>query len=190
MLIWILFAVMTAAVVAVMIRPFARGPLDEAGPEAADLAVYRDQLNEIDADRNRGLIADAEADAARAEVARRLMQRAGKASSKNDEAAPASTPGWALPVTAITVPLAAIALYVGLGSPSLPNQPLAQRVTPDTNAASVMELVARVEKQLRDHPEDGRGWDVIAPIYLRLERYGDAAQSFGNAIGFLRAAAL
>ena len=45
-----------------------------------------------------------------------------------------------------------------------------------------MQLVAKVEERLREHPEDGRGWDVIGPVYLRLGRYGDAAKAFQQAV--------
>ena len=46
----------------------------------------------------------------------------------------------------------------------------------------VTQLVAQVEERLRQHPEDGRGWDVIGPVYLRLGRYGDAANAFQQAL--------
>ena len=46
-------------------------------------------------------------------------------------------------------------------------------------------LVAKVEEHLAAHPEDGRGWDVIAPVYLRLGRADDAARAFQNAIRLL-----
>src|SRR5690606_8684079 len=47
--------------------------------------------------------------------------------------------------------------------------------------SNVGELIARVEERLRAHPEDGQGWDVIAPVYLRLQRYADAAHAFAEA---------
>src|SRR5262249_30652947 len=53
---------------------------------------------------------------------------------------------------------------------------------PPTLAAGVEELVARVEARLRTNPGDGQGWDVIAPVYLRLERFRDAAEAFRRAI--------
>jgi len=79
MLLWIGFAVLTAAVVAVLVHPLMRsGPPPRAAAEA-DAAVYRDQLNEIEADRARGLLSDGEAASARVEVARRLLARTGGA---------------------------------------------------------------------------------------------------------------
>jgi cytochrome c-type biogenesis protein CcmH len=48
--------------------------------------------------------------------------------------------------------------------------------------AQVEELVARVEARLRSNPSDGQGWDVIAPVYLRLERFADAAEAYRRAL--------
>jgi cytochrome c-type biogenesis protein CcmH len=45
--------------------------------------------------------------------------------------------------------------------------------------------VARVEARLRDHPEEGEGWEVIAPVYLSWRRYNDAADAYSQAIRLL-----
>jgi len=42
-------------------------------------------------------------------------------------------------------------------------------------------LVARVEERLRINPEDGAGWSVIGPVYMRLGRYQEAAEAFRKA---------
>ena len=85
MLLWLILACLTAIVLLVVLRPLARereGDATEAASsarEGCDAAVYRDQLAEIDADRARGLIGEAEAEAARIEIARRLLATDGKA---------------------------------------------------------------------------------------------------------------
>ena len=47
--------------------------------------------------------------------------------------------------------------------------------------AQLGDLVAKVEARLREHPEDGEGWDVIAPVYLQARRFRDAANAYANA---------
>ena len=77
MLLWLLLALMTAGALLAILRPLLRA--QTAPAEAADagtMAVYRDQLAEIDADLARGVIDTAEAEAARIEISRRLLSAA------------------------------------------------------------------------------------------------------------------
>jgi cytochrome c-type biogenesis protein CcmH len=71
------------------------------------------------------------------------------------------------------------------GSPELPGQPLASRA-PNTEEAlersPIGQLLARVEAHLAENPNDGRGWEVVAPVYMKLERYDDAAKARQQAI--------
>lgn len=186
MLLWFGLAVLTAAVVAVLLRPLLAdgasvGPSTEAPGPAASTAVYRDQLAEIAAERARGLIAEGEAEAARIEIARRLLTAA-----EGPQNATAPTPAFrdvrtlALGLAA-GLPVLAVVVYLALGAPGQPGQPFAAR-TPDGPGTNVEQLVARVEERLRTHPEDGRGWDVIAPVYLRMGRYHEAANAFAQAL--------
>src|SRR5690606_19035092 len=82
---------------------------------------------------------------------------------------------------AILVPAFSLGLYLALGSPGLPGQPHAERVSAPLEKATIDDLVVKVEERLRAHPEDGQGWDVIAPVYLRQGRFAEAAQAFQRA---------
>jgi cytochrome c-type biogenesis protein CcmH len=87
-------------------------------------------------------------------------------------------------VTALVLlPFGAGALYFAVGSPTLPDQPLAPRLAAArNNNQSIDNLVAQVESHLERNPEDGRGWEVIAPVYVRLGRFEDAAKARRNAL--------
>lgn len=187
MLLWVCFAVMTAAVMLALLRPLWRGDAKPLAPAEADLAVYRDQLAEIDADRERGLIAPAEAEAARTEVARRILTHApGADAAPTALASPsAAASAWISKVAAAAVPLAAIATYLTVGSPTMPDAPLEARRNVDPEKATVAELIGKVEARLAAKPDDGRGWAVIAPVYMRLNRFDDAATAFARANALL-----
>src|SRR5271165_5395073 len=125
MALWFALAMMTAAAVFVVLWPLGRSRV--AMVVGGDVAVYRDQIDEIERDRAAGLIGRAEFDAARVEVSRRLLAAA-------DEAAvppAAATSPWRRRFTAVAamvaLPIGAIGLYVALGAPGLPDQPLAER---------------------------------------------------------------
>jgi cytochrome c-type biogenesis protein CcmH len=183
MLLWLLFAALTAVVLAVVLAPLGRPARGEEGAEAGTLAVYRHQLDEIDAERARGLVDEAEAAAARTEVSRRLLASAaaGEDGARKPRAAlPLRRAPVAITVAAL-VPLLTLALYLTHGSPGLPSYPMVGRAQAPLEQANVGELISKVEARLREHPEDGQGWDVIAPIYFKLGRYREAAAAFSSA---------
>ncbi len=182
MLLWLLFAMLTAVALAVLLAPLTRAP--RAGERAAvgTLAVYRHQLEEIDAERERGWVSEAEALAARAEVSRRLLASADAEESATKPAAALPRPRAPIAAAvAALVPLLTLALYLIHGSPGLPSFPMAGRLGLPPEQANIAELIAKVERQLREHPEDGQGWDVIAPIYFRLGRFREAADAYAKA---------
>ncbi len=195
LLFWIACALLTVFVVLALAHPMLarrREPTSADEPIDPDTEIYRDQLREIDADTSRGLLSGPEAEAARTEVARRLLARA-EAFDRLPAApsAPAS-PGssgsrmvWAL---AVVVPAMSLGLYLALGSPGLatrPTRPTGATLQADGKLPSIAALVAQVEQRLRHNPSDGRGWDVIAPVYLRMGRFQEAAGAFQNAIRIL-----
>ena len=190
MLLWIGLGVMSAAILAVVLRPLLRAAPAEAPPGPDASAVYRDQLAEIETERERGLIPVAEAEAARVEVSRRLLNSVDAAATA---ATSAKTAGglsdrwvsWLAVGLAAGVPALTIALYLAVGAPQLPGQPLSARLEPPSDATRVDELIVAVETRLRQHPEDGQGWDVIAPVYLKQGRFRDAAAAFANATRLL-----
>ncbi|MGB6170943.1 MAG: c-type cytochrome biogenesis protein CcmI, partial [Xanthobacteraceae bacterium] len=73
MVLWLIFAAMTAAAVFAVVWPLGRKPSTGGG---SDRLVYQDQLAEIDRDRAAGLIGEAEAESARIEISRRLLAAA------------------------------------------------------------------------------------------------------------------
>jgi len=184
-LLWVILAGLTAIVLFFLLRPLARSGGHEPAREAFDAAVYRDQLEEIEADRARGLIGETEAEAARLEVARRLLAADAKTGAGKSPRGSGARARAALIGVALAVPLATLGLYLLYGSPQLPDQPLAARLQDPAAEQDLAVLVARVEARLRAHPEEGEGWDVIAPVYLGARRYADAADAYGRAIRLL-----
>jgi cytochrome c-type biogenesis protein CcmH len=183
MTLWLAVALMTVAAIFAVLWPLAR-PASRLR-SGSDVAVYRDQLDEIERDRAAGLIADKEAVAAQVEVSRRLIAAADAQTSTSPPAATASAV-WrrrAVAVVALVMlPFGAAAIYLVLGSPALPDQPLAPRLAAARGNQSVDNLIARVEAHLEQKPDDGRGWEVIAPVYLRLGRFEDAVKARRNAL--------
>jgi cytochrome c-type biogenesis protein CcmH len=178
MVLWIVFAFMTAAAIFAACLPLVRRSRNIAG--GSDVLVYKDQLQEIDRDRANGLIGESEAEAARLEVSRRLLAAA-NASTVDAKAKSglrvASRRRAAILTVAIMLALGVPGLYVALGSPNVPGEPAFARIHAQEGQQSIAGLVSQVEANLARNPNDGTGWEVIAPVYLRLGRFGDAVQA-------------
>jgi cytochrome c-type biogenesis protein CcmH len=182
MILWLFFALMTAAAVFAVLWPLSRRPAARAG--GSDVAVYRDQLDEIARDRRAGLIGEAEAEAARIEISRRLIGAADAAADvKPAQGASLLRRRRVTAVAALLlIPVGATALYMLIGSPQLPGEPLAGRLAAAHANSPVAGLVARVEQHLERHPDDARGYEVLAPVYLRIGRFADAVAARRKAI--------
>jgi cytochrome c-type biogenesis protein CcmH len=183
MMLWFVFALMTVAAIFAVLLPLGRS--GRAQNQGSEVAVYKDQLAEIERDLAAGLIAAPEAEAARVEVSRRLLAAAGS----EPATAPKSSLKWrrAAAVLALAgLPLVAIGVYVPLGSPRLQDFPLAQRERGSGSgmAQSLENLVVQVEQHLEKNPTDGRGWNVIAPVLERLGRFDDAVRAYRNSLTY------
>ena len=183
MTLWLAFALMTAATIFAVLWPLGRRKPLRPG---SDVAVYRDQLDEIQRDRSTGLIGEAEAEAARVEVSRRLIAAADAAQLEKPALETSSL--WRRRATAIAglvlLPVGTVALYLVLGSPDLPGASLASRVQTPSEDRKIENMIAQVEDHLARNPKDGRAWEVLAPVYMRLGRFNDAVRAWSNAIAF------
>ncbi|MEP9355184.1 c-type cytochrome biogenesis protein CcmI [Xanthobacter sp. KR7-65] len=188
-------ALMTALAALAVLWPLSRARTAKATREA-DLAVYRDQLAEIARDAKAGRLPAAEAEAARVEVARRMLAADALREGESSATTPAGLDGTDASAAArrrraaalaalLFVPAFAAALYATMGSPGLPGAPLAERLTAAPDRSDVAILVRRVEEHLQKNPNDGQGYEILAPIYLRLGRPEDAARAYGEAIRIL-----
>jgi cytochrome c-type biogenesis protein CcmH len=170
--------------------------------DAYNLAVYRDQLAELERDVARGIIEPGEAEAAKSEIGRRILALAPAAAAET----PSQVPLAVAAVAIIMLPFAAWSLYWDLGSPSVLDQPFASRSvtaapmasagsTPAANATAanpsgaaadphvdMAEAVRKLVVQLQAHPDDLNSWVLLARSYIELDRFKDAADAYKHAV--------
>ncbi|GEO84394.1 MULTISPECIES: c-type cytochrome biogenesis protein CcmI [Alphaproteobacteria] len=180
MLFWIISAFLTVAVAVALLLPLLKGagsaPIDDAG----EAAVYRDQLKELERDKAQGLISAEDAGYARAEIGRRLLAVSNEAVDASGRSGAKGLNLLAQAFVILCVPAVGLGLYLKTGSPDMPAAPLAARLENPGN--NIELLVAKVERHLAENPNDGAGWDVLAPIYFKMQRLGDAELAYRNAI--------
>jgi cytochrome c-type biogenesis protein CcmH len=186
MTLWVILALMTAAAIFAVVWPLAQN--SKAARSGTDVAVYRDQLDEVERDLAAGSISKTEAEAARVEISRRLLAAADTAEARPDLVTPATA--WyrrtGIVVAVLLLPVGAAGLYLRVGSPGLASESfMAQRAGQSNRQAGIENLVTKVEEHLQNNPKDGRGWEVLAPVYMQLGRYPDAVDAWRNALKFL-----
>ena len=193
MVFWIVCAVLTLIVAALMAAPLLRPK--EMGDDNPDIAIYRAQLAEIDRDLERALLEPEEAERARTEVARRLLA-ASKAAVKPTAA---SKPNRWLPATLVIVMLGVgFGTYAIIGAPGYPDMPLQGRLAaseemranrpsqaaleaaaPVPPAADVPDEYRTAVDQLRviapTRPDDLEAWSRLAVAEVELRNYAGAA---------------
>ncbi len=182
MLFWILAAAMTAAALLLILPPLFRAAPPAPTREAYDREVYRDQLGEVDRDHARGLINAAQADAAKAEIGRRML--AGSDAAASAPATPRAARVLAL-LLALLVPVGAVTVYAVLGRPDAPAQPLASRALEKERSGppqSVLAAVESLKKQLAENPDDPQGWTILGQAYVKMNRPAEAVDALRRAV--------
>ena len=174
---------LTCLALAILLVPLLLRRHTPASRESYNLAVYRDQLAEIDRDAARGLLSAEQAEAARAEIGRRILALPPTSAASSSMSSRSVAVG-ALAV--IAVPFAAWLLYARLGAPALPDQPFAARATPAKATAGIEhidlgEAVGKIAAHLKEHPEDLRGWLLLGRTELSLGHYAEAVDAYRHA---------
>ncbi|HTD89950.1 MAG TPA: c-type cytochrome biogenesis protein CcmI [Burkholderiales bacterium] len=187
-LFWIVAALLLVAALAFVLPPLVRRstPSDVTTQHgtALNVAVYRDQLNELDADRRAGTLTDAQFEHARLELERRLLDDV--AADKSPLGAvgavrPASRASAI--VVGIAVPLVAVALYFAVGNPrALAPVALPTDATKEITPQQIEAMVAKLAQRMKQNPDDPQGWAMLAKSYAVMGRFDDAVAAYVKAV--------
>ncbi|MDR3526396.1 MAG: c-type cytochrome biogenesis protein CcmI [Rhizomicrobium sp.] len=182
-MLWLLFAVLCLAVLAMLVVPLLRGGAEARPRVDYDIVVYRSQLAEIDQEVEEGLLTAEQAEAARAEVHRRMLA-AEDAELQLPQQPLARASKYArlgaIVAIALIIPIGSGALYAALGSPSLPGKPYMWRIHNDPEfgaAASADALAAQVQAN-----PSAEGYEQLGRTYFASRQYEQAAGAYRHAI--------
>jgi cytochrome c-type biogenesis protein CcmH len=153
----------------------------------ANVEVYRDQLSELGADRDNGIISPEQYSIERDEIERRLLEDvASSPPPPENKSIPAAGRRFAYAL-ALAIPVLAAGLYFKIGSPDAITAPTAMpspQVAPNRGMRSQQDIEANVDalaKRLEQNPNDANGWSMLGRSYLTLEKYKEAAAAFARA---------
>lgn len=187
---WIAATALVVVSVALVVWPLVRrARADPAPAEDPDLRLAREQLVQVDRDLGDGLIGAEEAAAVRLEIKRRMLAAAERAAGA--PSGKAGTGQAVVTVLATVLPLAAFALYLRLGSPQMPDVPLAARRSGDEVAAAARlpperramleQALATLEQRIASRPDDVDAWRFLGLTHGALGRPADAAAALRRA---------
>ena len=175
---WLLAGLLCVVTVAALLATGVAQTMQPLIRSEGALAIYKDQLAELERDVASGSLGNSEAESQRIEVSRRLLL----ASREQVQTEPYKS---RFPkALVLVVPLLAAALYWQLGHYNMPDVPRAERLAAaDTsNSNDFNAMIARVEAQLDKQPDDVEGWKLLVPNYLTMGRFGDAANAMAQII--------
>ncbi len=159
------------ATLLLLLRPFLwQRARATASHRQLNAAIYRDQMAELQRDRDAGTLADEDYAMAREELQRRVLE-----DGQGEEAEPVlKAPKKTLAAVALLVPIAGIALYLLLGHPEGTN-PAAQR---QPTARDIERMVATLAAKMEKEPGNVQGWGMLARSYKAMGRLEEATKAF------------
>ncbi len=175
---WIVGGLFVVMAVLLVVPPLLRrGSGDRVSRSAANVAIYRDQLRELEADLRAGSLSAELYDQAHREIEARLLEDL----SRPDGAAVQRWRGAAVAL-ALAIPVCAVGLYFIVGNP----QALAPQAagSPDHGLSKqqIEALVEGLAARLKADPENAEGWSMLGRSYSLLGRLDEAAKAYANAV--------
>jgi cytochrome c-type biogenesis protein CcmH len=177
-------ALLTAFALAALLLPLLRRRYRVESRAAHDLAIYKDQLAELKREVASGAIGAAAENAARLEIERRIL--AAGAEGAAPRVAEIKPRRFLPAIIGIALPLLALGLYVEIGNPQLPAQPLASRAKPtpvmsgDTEAR-VRAALEQLRRRLETDPKDVSAWLSLGRLRLGIGQVGEAVTALREA---------
>lgn len=171
-------AMLVLALLLVLLPMIGRRRSSEADDAALNVALARDRLAELKAERAEGLIGEADYETARRELESRVLRE-----SEIRESSRGQGPRWVAAITLVVLPLLAFGLYTQLGTPLLidpPQQSVAQGDA-ERGRQILEDRIQRLKARLEQQPEDVEAWSQLGRFYALMRDWAQAREAFGRA---------
>lgn len=189
-MLWMILTLMTTLAAVGLAIPLVRRRDAAAAGQAQNetLGVLKDQLGEIEAQAATGVLEEPEAEALKSDLKRRVLAEGRRPEAASRPLSDRTLVYTALGVAAI-VALAGTGLYLKIGRPDVkasPTTPAAASAAESAAAgghpqADVSAMIAQLEAQMRQQPNNAEGWRMLGWSYLQTGRNADAAEAYGKA---------
>lgn len=177
---FLLAGVLTAAFLAVLLRPLLRTPRGSgASQQNINAAVYAQQLAALKQDHAAGTISEAEFEAARDELQLRLLEDEKAAPGAQHAGAPSMAAARRTAVlVALLLPLGAGGLYAWLGMPAAIDGTAQAAAAGHAQQEEIVRMIDALAERLQANPDNPSGWAMLAKSYKAIGRFAEAEEAF------------
>jgi cytochrome c-type biogenesis protein CcmH len=190
-LFWVICALMVVVALAFVLPPLLQRPdtkeIDQEQKEA-NVAIYRDQLSELEADLENGIVSQQQFEQDRDEIERRLLEDTSVVSAATQSTKHTKGKRGMVYALALALPLVATVFYLKVGdlkaiskSAAIAANPVSGTASSDPSSQQIEANVAALAKRLETNPSDGRGWSMLARSYSSMEKYAEASNAYAKA---------
>jgi len=187
MALWLSIGVLFLCVTGLILRPVLRPVSGDSGAldDDSHLMVYKDQLEELAREKAKGGVSEDEANAMEAEIRRNLLSAARQSGGHSGSSLSPTLKTAAIFICA-AIPAASFILYAQLGTPSLPDLPLADRDIAGQSQGPVPERMAQaieaLKKELEENPDNLDGWVALSRALTAADQVLEAVSALRNAV--------
>jgi cytochrome c-type biogenesis protein CcmH len=179
---WIFAALMLAAALLLLVPALlGRKQVRDLDRDQQNVIIARERMKELEGEYGRGILSEVDYEQAKRELEQALLHDV-EGTVEPVTTSPATAARGTLLWVVLGVPLAAVLLYLQLGTPSAfqPQSTAAPQghAGGDTTAATMEQLVAGLAAKLQEEPENAEGWFMLGRSYMSMGRYSEAANAF------------
>lgn len=191
-LFWLICAALLAFALLYVLPPVLRAEASKAKNEnarrEANIAIYRDQLTELESDLRNGLVSEEQYAQDREDLERRLLEDTATAKTSKKLPGVSADARKHAYLAGIGLALVAVIFYLKVGTPEgITNAATADAPMPaaassgERTPAQIEANVAKLAQRLQSNPNDAQGWAMLANSYLSMEKYSEAVGAFAKA---------
>lgn len=171
-----------------------QGKITALERQTANIAIYRDQLAELEADLSNDVLSKEQYEKSKQELQKRMLQDVSVSGVGSDvRISPNKTRGLVTAVVVIlAIPLTAVSLYMTIGDTRglLPQSQLANATQFHSENmagmpqghAEINSVVDNLVARLQDNPEDIEGWVMLGRTYAIMGKFQEASATYGKLV--------
>ena len=186
---WLVSAIMVAIALAFVLPPLLERPNKKSTAahgrdiKAANIAVYQDQLKELDSDLKNGIVSAEQYEQDKADLERRLLEDVSSRSERSVTKSSGKPSQSAAYIVAVAVPVLAVAGYLLIGNQDASSAPQSAAPAATAGERSQQQIeanVAALAKRLEQSPNDVQGWTMLARSYLSVGKFDEASKAYAK----------